>query len=314
MSHIRSSPQDLSNPSVLSFHHFRHDENAMEISTLQNSYERRLSKVSTYLHEHLDQDLDLNRLAEVACMSPYHWHRIYQAVHGESAVATIKRLRLQRAATYLARTDTAIDKIAAQSGYPNLQSFTRIFSAVYGMPPARYRKEGSHVQFPLPNQIRSEFMYPIEIKVIPSIPLVSVEHTGSYMGISKAFDILNGCASSRNLFTQETRWIGIYMDDPGSVEEAKLRSRACISYSTLATDESLQAPLTQTELRPGRYAVLTYKGPYSDMQAVYQWLYGSWLPSSGQEPDDAPVFEEYLNNPRDTAPTELLTDIYLPLR
>lgn len=286
----------------------------MEISLTQNSYERRLSKVTSYLHEHLDQELDLNRLAEVACMSPYHWHRIYQAVHGESAVATVKRLRLQRAATLLGRSDLAIEKIAEQSGYPNLQSFTRIFSAVYGMPPARYRKEGSHVQFPPPNQIMSELMYPIEIKTVASIPLLSVEHSGSYMGISKAFDILNGCASSRNLFTPETRWIGIYMDDPGSVEEDKLRSKACISLPPFAADQPMQAPLSTTELRPGRYAVLNYKGPYSDMQAVYQWLYGSWLPTSGQEADDAPVFEEYLNNPRDTAPTELLTDIYLPLR
>lgn len=286
----------------------------MEIALTQNSYERRLSRVTTYLHEHLDQDLDLNRLAEVACMSPYHWHRIYQAVHGESVVATVKRLRLQRAATYLGRSDMAIEKIAAQSGYPNLQSFTRIFSSVYGMPPARYRKEGSHVQFPPPKQIRSELMYPVELRTISSIPLICVEHAGAYMGISKAFDILNGCASSRNLFTQETRWIGVYMDDPGSVEEANLRSRACISLPAFAAEQAMQEPLSTAELRPGKYAVLNYKGPYSDMQAVYQWLYGSWLPASGQEADDAPVFEEYLNNPRDTAPTELLTDIYLPLR
>ena len=104
------------------------------------------------------------------------------------------------------------------------------------------------------------------------------------------------------------------MDDPGSVEEDKLRSKACISLPPFAADQPMQAPLKTTELRPGRYAVLNYKGPYSDMQALYQWLFGSWLPASGQEADDAPVFEEYLNNPRDTAPTELLTDIYLPLR
>lgn len=113
----------------------------MDISTFQHSCERRQSRVTKYLHEHLDQDLDLNRLAEVACMAPYHWHRIYRVVHGESSVATVKRLRMQRAATYLARTDMAIDKIAIQSGYPNLQSFTRIFSTVYGTPPARYRTD-----------------------------------------------------------------------------------------------------------------------------------------------------------------------------
>lgn len=49
------------------------------------------------------------------------------------------------------------------------------------------------------------------------------------------------------------------------------------------------------------------------MRAGYQWLYGEWLVRSGLEPADAPVFEEYLNNPRDTAPSDLLTDIYLPL-
>ena len=42
--------------------------------------------------------------------------------------------------------------------------------------------------------------------------------------------------------------------------------------------------------------------------------FGEWLMQSGREAGDAPAFEEYLNNPRDTAPPELLTDIYLPLR
>jgi AraC family transcriptional regulator len=48
--------------------------------------------------------------------------------------------------------------------------------------------------------------------------------------------------------------------------------------------------------------------------AAYDWLYGQWLPSSGREAADAPVFEDYLNSPRDTLPTELRTDIYLPLK
>lgn len=53
------------------------------------NYEPRLKRVTAYLHAHLDEYLDLNKLAEVACMSPYHWHRIYQAVHGESVVAAL---------------------------------------------------------------------------------------------------------------------------------------------------------------------------------------------------------------------------------
>lgn len=50
------------------------------------------------------------------------------------------------------------------------------------------------------------------------------------------------------------------------------------------------------------------------MRAAYDWLYGKWLVRSGWEAADAPVFEEYLNSPRDTTPTDLMTDICLPLR
>jgi AraC family transcriptional regulator len=58
---------------------------------------------------------------------------------------------------------------------------------------------------------------------------------------------------------------------------------------------------------------LRHKGPYSDMRAAYEWLYGTWLVQSGREAVDAPVFEEYLNSPKETAPSELLTEICLPL-
>jgi len=70
----------------------------------QRNYEQRLSRVTRYIYEHLNDPLDLIQLAEIACMSPYHWHRIYQAIHGESVIACVKRLRLHRAANYLSNS------------------------------------------------------------------------------------------------------------------------------------------------------------------------------------------------------------------
>ena len=110
-------------------------------------YENRLRRVSAYIHDHLDEDLDMERLAEIACMSSCHWHKIYRAIYGETLAATVKRLRLHRSAGDIVRTDLTVGEIAKRSGYPNLQSFNRIFKSVYGMPPARYRKEGSHKAF-----------------------------------------------------------------------------------------------------------------------------------------------------------------------
>ena len=73
------------------------------------------------------------------------------------------------------------------------------------------------------------------------------------------------------------------------------------------------SPEHLTRVAGGKYAVLRHKGPYADMAAAYQWLYGEWLVNSNDEAADAPAFEEYLNNPKDTAPADLLIDICLPL-
>ena len=283
----------------------------MNGETAWTLYESRLRRVSAYIHGHLDEELDMERLAEIACMSSYHWHRIYRAIYGETAAATIKRLRLHRAAADLARTDLDVGHIAKRSGYPNLQSFNRIFKSVYGMPPARYRKEGSHTIFEPASQGRITAMFDVTLRTIPSIALIGVAHSGSYMDISRAFETLFGTLHARGQARPDMRMIGVYLDDPDIVPAEKLRSYACIAASA---EMPAEEPLERRILDGGDYAVLRHKGPYADMYQAYQWLYGVWLPASGRQLRDALMFEEYLNNPREVPPTELLTDIYMPLQ
>jgi AraC family transcriptional regulator len=282
----------------------------MNGSTAWALYENRLRRVSAYIHDHLDEDLDMERLAEIACMSSYHWHRIYRAIHGETLAATVKRLRLHRAAGDIVRTGLSVSEIARRSGYPNLQSFNRIFKSVYGMPPARYRKEGSHTEFEPSPYGKTKAMFDVTLRKIEPISLVGVRHTGSYMQISKAFETLFGTLHARGLAKPEMRMIGVYFDDPDIVPGKKLRSIACV-----VSDGSIsaEAPLEPFTLDGGEYGVLRHKGPYADMYKAYQWLYAEWLPTSGRQLRDGLMFEDYLNNPRDVPPTELLTDIHMPL-
>ncbi|MFL5207514.1 MAG: GyrI-like domain-containing protein, partial [Microvirga sp.] len=77
--------------------------------------------------------------------------------------------------------------------------------------------------------------------------------------------------------------IGVYLDDPTSVPEAELRSQACVVVDEPMT---VEAPLLSTHIQGGDHAVLKYKGPYGDMRAAYDWLFGRWLPSSGREAAD----------------------------
>jgi AraC family transcriptional regulator len=277
----------------------------------RTNYEDRLNRVTGYIYDHLDDALNYQTLAEVAALSPYHLHRIYHAVRGETAVATAKRLRLQRAAVDLAQTGKPIEDIAARAGYGGVQAFTRAFSEAYGLPPARYRADGGHADFKPGQLAPPRASWSVEIRHRAPMSLLTVEHIGSYMEIGRAFETLFSRAAALNLLTPQMRMIGVYCDDPTAVSEDSLRSRAAIAAPP---GVEATAPLRRLETRGGEYAVLRHKGPYADMRAAYLWLFGTWLPQSDREAADAPVMEEYLNNPRDTLPSELLTELLLPLR
>ena len=64
-----------------------------ERATTRGDYAMRLERVFRWLADHMDDTLDLTQLAEVACMAPYHFHRIYHAMQGETAAETVRRLR-----------------------------------------------------------------------------------------------------------------------------------------------------------------------------------------------------------------------------
>ena len=283
----------------------------MSKSSIWAQYEDRLRRVSAHIHAHLDDELDLDRLSEIACLSAHHWHRIYRAVHGETPAQTVRRLRLHRAAGEIVGTKLPVRQIAARWGYPDLASFTRVFAQTYGLPPARYRREGSHSLFQPKELQENPGMYDISIRTIDQLPLFAVPHSGSYMSIGQAFETLYGTLHARGLFAPGMRMIGIYLDDPDTVPEDRLRSFACVTRRDGAAAPT--SPIVSREIEGGTYAVLRHKGPYAAMSMAYRWLYGTWLPQSGRALRDSPLFEEYLNTPRDVAPADLVTDICLPL-
>jgi AraC family transcriptional regulator len=118
-------------------------------------------------------------------------------------------------------------------------------------------------------------------------------------------------AGALGLLGPDTRSFGIYYDDVQSTPVEALRSDACVS---VPDDWTPSGELQRREIRGGRYAVTLHVGPYSELERQYTWLYGTWLPQSGEEPADAPCVEVYLNDARVVPPVELRTEIWLPLR
>lgn len=285
------------------------------------AYAARIERVMGHIADHLDDRLELDDLSEVACFSPYHFHRIFVAVTGETVAEAVRRLRLHRAAVELNRSQLALARIATKAGYGSVAAFSRAFAAAYGTPPAAYRRVGQDLR-PVPQQSGSQAMtrasalrtalhYDVTIEDAPTVKLVTLPHRGDYQKIGTCFERLFAWAGGHGLLGPATRMIGIYYDDPDSKPLAELRSEA-----GLAVPESspLGPDMAWREVGGGQVARLLYKGPYADLDVAYAYLYHSWLPHSGRQPGDAPCFEEYLNNPRSVPPSEWLTAVNLPLK
>ena len=131
------------------------------------------------------------------------------------------------------------------------------------------------------------------------------------MQIDLAMSRLFTALAAQKMIAPDQAMRAVFFDDPDLTPVDALRSRAC---SPIAEGLALAPPLEEIVLRGGLYARLRYRGPYADMKGAYRWLLGVWLPRSGHEPDDHPIFEAYLNNPQHVAPGDLLTDIHLPVK
>jgi len=284
-----------------------------ERTTTRSEYAERLERVFLWLADHLDDTPDLTRLAEVACLSPYHFHRVYRAMQGETAADTVRRLRLHRAAVELITGELPIPRIARRAGYGSQEAFTRAFKAAYGVPPARYRASFVPTQTAhrLEDAMEATTTYEATIRTTPALRVAALAHRGEYQSVGSTFERLMALAAGQGLLGPDTRTFGIYYDDPSATPVSALRSDACV---VIPDGRTPTGDLQLREIRGGRYATVLHVGPYAELDRPYRWLYGTWLAQSGEEPADAPTVEAYLNDARVVPPTGLETEIWLPLR
>jgi AraC-like DNA-binding protein/DNA gyrase inhibitor GyrI len=93
-------------------------------------YLERVNRVLDYIAEHLDGELSLTRLSGIACFSPFHFHRIFQGVTGETLNSHVRRVRLERAASIMkASPRKRITDVALETGFAGTAEFSRAFKS-----------------------------------------------------------------------------------------------------------------------------------------------------------------------------------------
>lgn len=276
-----------------------------------SKYQDRLLRVLTHIHDNPAEDLSLDRLADIAAMSRFHWHRVFQAMTGETCAQAVRRVRIYRAASWLLHSSSPIADVAKRVGYRHPGSFARTFKDEIGMSPEAFRKAGRPVRPSGPSRIGDFQMFPIEKKTLPARRAAALMHVGPYEESDACFQKMLGLTTQHNLWPNVRGMIGVHYSDPNVTPKAELKMHAGV---ILADGCAVSDELEEVRLEGGAHAVLTYKGPYTSIKVAYDYLFGKWLPETESEPADSPCYEVYLNSPNEVAPAELLTEICLPLK
>lgn len=290
-------------------------------------YEDAVQRVIEQIVMHLDDALSLEGLAQTAGLSPFHFHRVFRGMVGETPLELSRRLRLERAAWRLAYSDAPITEIAFDAGYETHEAFTRAFRSLYNTSPTGFRAmphprielaAGCGVHFSasgrvaafVPRDTGGQHM-DVAIKDMPAVRVATVPHVGPYNQIDSAFGKLGAIAGPAGLFQHpEAAMIGIYYDDPQTTPASELRSEAGIR---VAEDVTLPSGLQDQRLSAGKYAVATHIGPYEQLGDVWARFLGEWLPQSGHRIRPGASYELYLNDPTQVPASELRTEIYQPI-
>lgn len=291
-------------------------------------YQKRLLLVLMHIQDHLDQVLSLDRLADVAAFSPFHFHRIFRTLIGETLHQHVQRLRLERAAQRLMHSDRPILEIALECGYDSHEAFSRTFKSRFGLPPSRFRAEkrkSPRLSAPTNVHYGAEIdaFRPVEppasernvrIADRPPLRVAFVRHIGPYDACGTAYETLMRWAAKHGVATRAPTILGVPYDDPAITPPDRLRYDACV---VLRRKEQVEfepsGPVGIREIPGGPHAVVVHIGPFSRLDRTYDWLFGHWLPGSGHEAGTDPCHEVYHDDPALVAEEKLRTEIFLPL-
>jgi len=315
-------------------------------SLLRGEYMARINRVIDYLDRNIDRSLRLDELARVANFSPFHFHRVFGALVGETLNDFIQRVRAERAASALLDNPKAsITEIALDGGYSSSAAFARAFRGRFGMSASAWRAGGSEAwrkrrqierktgqslgkiweesgtasYYPEDDRnptLRRSKMSPVKLEIdvqeLPALQVAYVRHIGPFGGVGRAFDKLMRWAGPRGLVRfPETKLLGVYHDNPDITEEAKLRSSACL---TVPPGTKVEGEVGLMAIPGGTFVVARAEVAASQFGEAWNALMRDWLPESGYQPDDRMCYEVYLNDPKTHPEGKFLVEICQPIR
>lgn len=256
----------------------------------ENEYYKSVNRVLEYVKANLHENTGLKTLAGIARVSPYHFHRIFKSVIGESLAGYVNRLRMEYVAEQLKISGLGLAELAERTGYSSQQALSRAFRKYFGIPPKTFK-----AMF---------FRETFRDKLVPRICRVAsrdIVMLREQLPGGGGWRKLYAYAVFNRLLSENTESIEVVMDDvfrPALTVKGPAVSDAHAVYATLGE---------------GLYAIFTHRGDTAGVPGLYPAIFNYWLPAGKYRLGEGTPYVVYLNNPAMAPAGELLAEIYIPL-
>ena len=288
------------------------------------NYHERMQRVLDHIDRHLDEELDLETLSRVAAFSKFHFHRQFSATFELSVHRYVQLARLKRASHGLVHAGgRSVTDIAMDAGYDAPDAFARAFRQRLGQSPSAFRKSpdwGPWLQaFGPLEHARSKLMDNIftpddvTIRDLPPITVAILEHRGDREGLGDTIQRFIAWRKAAGLSPETSATYNIFRSERTPANPADYSMDLCVSTDLpIAADDPVMKGGT---IPGGRCAVLRYPGNTHNLEPAALYLYREWLPASGEEAGDFPIYcrRQLIPGP-DAQVDDALLELYLPLK
>lgn len=281
------------------------------------AYVKRFNAVLAYIEANLEGDLSVKALSDVANFSVFHFHRQFTAYIGVPVARYVQLMRLRRSAHHLASVahysvlDAAID-----AGFESPESFCRAFKRAIGMTQSAFRQQPSwtvwNTVFAIPHFSRSVIMQ-VRIVDFAEVRVAALEHCGPPGQVDESVQkFIAWRMHSGQSPVATSRTFGVPYNNPDTTPPQDFRFaiggeiHEAVSANTFGVHEIV--------IPGGRCVVVRHMGSPDHIGETIYPIYRDWLPASGEELRDHPLFFHYLSVYPETPQDQWQTDIYVPLR
>ncbi|KQN37100.1 AraC family transcriptional regulator [Sphingomonas sp. Leaf407] len=284
-------------------------------------YTARLRRVLAHIDRHPDAPLDLDRLSAIAAFSPCHFHRQFGATIGLSLHRYVQLSRMERAAHALAfRGDVRVTDVAIDAGYDSPDAFARAFRRRFGQSPSGFRAapdwRGWAATLRPFHQARSQIMTmaftldDVTIRTVDPVAVAMMRHIGDPATIGDTIRRFIAWRQATGTTPPASATYTVFHDDPQVTPPEAYRMDLCAATGrAIGADE----PVAAGTIPGGRCAVLRVVGDTHDLEPAARFLYGTWLPQSGEQLRDFPLYCQRVRFFPDVPAQEAIVDLFLPI-